>query len=161
MNITKQCRKIGRCPKCTLVPPCKHIKATPNNVALEPLNSVGPLKVSHGLTTRHYKNDVPLLQSQYAFDGSPRRRGQNRPDIVDHYAKMNNILNSSNQRQKSSSVVLALDDSQISLLNEHEVKKDNFLGSVKGHTKTSKLRHIHSRRRFQQSLENVRFMKQE
>ena len=54
MSITKQCRKIGRCPKCTLVPPCKHIKTTPNTVALEPLNSMGPLKVNHGLTTRYY-----------------------------------------------------------------------------------------------------------
>ena len=61
MSITKQCRKIGRCPKCTLVPPCKHIKATPNTVALEPLNSVGPLKIDHGLTTRHYTNDIPIL----------------------------------------------------------------------------------------------------
>ena len=71
---------------------------------------------------------------------------------------MNNILSRVGKRKNASSH----GGSQTALLDDSDLKIDNYLNSSKEHhTKTTRLRHIHSRKRFHNSIENVRFMKNE
>ena len=143
MNLTRSCKQNGRCPKCTLIPPCKHIKT--NTVTRA--SGFAPLRGDHNLNSR--------FDSSQAFQDSPKQRGANRPDIATHYQKMSNIMNVRRSHNISGQGKLSDADLKQSYAELGSMEQTLKLN------KTSKLRHIHSRKLFGQSLDNVRFFKQE
>ena len=101
------------------------------------------MRANHNLTSR--------FDISNAFEDSPKRRGANRPDIATHYEKMHNITNVRRSHNVSGH----------GKISDADLEQNNYLEGIAGHNKTSKLRHMHSRKLFGQSLDNVRFFKAE